>query len=60
MKKITATTLRRAPKPTFRKPTLADALLYAGQRLRSDEQLVALTISLDYAAKWQQAKGSSR
>lgn len=60
MKKITANTLRRAPKPTYRPATLADALLFAGQRLRANEPMVATTVALNYAAKWQQAKDGAR
>jgi hypothetical protein len=60
MKKITVTTFRRAPKPTYRPATLADVLLHAGQRLRANEPMVATTLALNYAAKWQQAKGGAR
>jgi hypothetical protein len=51
---------RRAPKPTYRPPTLADLVLFTGQRLRADEQVVASTLALNYAAKWQQARGGAR
>ena len=52
--------IRRAPKPTFVAATFADALLIHGQRLRANEAMVATTLNLTYAAKWQQAKVGAR
>ncbi len=60
MHKITANTLRRAPKPVYKTPTLADALLHLGQHLRANEPVVALTLNLNYAAKHQKAKAGAR
>ncbi len=59
-KKITASTFKRAPKPIYRPPTFADALLTFGQRLRANEAMTSTTISMDYAAKWQQGQRSAR
>lgn len=51
------TTFRRAPKPAYQAPKLADLVLLSGQRLRAAETATPTTFSLPYAAKWAQGKG---
>lgn len=36
------------------------AVVLAGQRLRADETVAPITVALNYAAKWTQAKGGPR
>lgn len=57
-KHTTPRRIRRAPKPLFAAPTLADALLRGGQRLRATESATATTFALTYAARWQQAQAA--
>ena len=57
MRKITVRSFRRRPAVRF---TLADRLVAAGQRLRTDEVATRATVNLRIAAQWMQAKGGAR
>lgn len=56
-RRLTLSSFHRAPKPTFKAPTLADVLLLQGQRLRATETATPTTFSLRYAAQHVQAGG---
>lgn len=55
-RRLTVSSFRRAPKPAFKAPTFADALLLGTQRLRVAESITSTTFALVYAAKRVQAR----
>ncbi len=52
--------VRRSHRDASVRYTLAERFLVAGQRLRANEPMVATSLALNYAAKWQQAAGGAR